>query len=556
MGALPAVAPSLADRAIGILSVQDRPTHKAVGGGYEGAQLFSRETANWLPSMRSPDQAINLVKPLADARARDLQQNDGHINGAVAINRDSIVGARYVLNSKPDWRTLGVSEDWATNWQETVEPKFNTLADSPFAYLDAAGTDTLTGLIRLAVGGYVMSGEVLATAEWIKGKTRPCSTAIQMVAPDRLSNPNNMADTRFLRRGVVRDFYGAPIGYNIRQAYPTEFYDESAYTWKLVPAAKPWGRRQVIHLRERMNPDQTRGISDMVSVLKTMKMTKHFQEITLQNAVVNASFAAAIESELPPEVVYSQLGGDQSQGWIGEIGRYVTKLMDYAEGGSNINIDGVKIPHLFPGTKLNMKPMGTPGGVGQDFEKSLLRHVCAALGISYEEFSRDYSQTSYSSARASMLGTWRFMQSRKKTVADRLGSEIYMLVIEEWWNAGQCPIPKGKNKAWFYEPLVKEAICRASWIGASRGQIDELKETQAAVLRVASGLSTREIELARLGEDWRDIFDQLAREQGIIAAKGLVFDMSTKKPGASDPAPTDPTDTGTEKDEEPGDATS
>ena len=56
---------------------------------------------------------------------------------------------------------------------------------------------------------------------------------------------------------------------------------------------------------------------------------------------------------------------------------------------------------LFPGTKLNMTPMGTPGGVGTSFEASLHRNIAAALGVSYEEYSRDYSQTNYSSARTS-----------------------------------------------------------------------------------------------------------------------------------------------------------
>lgn len=507
----------------------------AMGGGLEGAERLSRETMRWNPSMRSPDQVINLAKPTADARGRDMVHNDGYAMGAVTTHRDSIVGASYRLNSQPNWRVLGASPEWAEEFQEVIEARFNLISESDACYLDASGVNTFTGLIRLAVGGFVMTGEVLATAEWLRSANRPLRTAVQMVSPDRLSNPNGVSDDRFLRRGIRKDRFGRPTTYFIRKGYPTERYDEESYFWAEVAASKPWGRKQVIHIIEQLLPDQSRGIADMVSVLKQMKMTKSFQEVTLQNAVVNASFAAAIESELPPEIVYQSLGGTDNAGWVNTIGQYMSALNDYIGSASNINIDGAKIPHLFPGTKLNMKPMGTPGGVGSEFEESLQRNIAAALGLSYEEFSRDYSKTSYSSARASMVSTWRFMQSRKKNVADRLASAIYTLVLEEEINAGNLPLPPGKTAAHFYEPLMKDAYSACSWIGASRGQIDELKETQAAILRIKSGLSTYEIEVSKLGLDFREVFEQRAREEGIIKAKGLAFSLDAQREGKKAP---------------------
>jgi lambda family phage portal protein len=517
----------------------------AFGGGLEGADRMSREMATWRPSMRSPDQVINTVKPVADARGREIVQNDGYAMGAVTTHRDSIVGHTYRLNAAPNLKViaahLGVTpkslKKWSEEFQEIVEARFNLIAESPKSYLDAAGMNTLTGLVRLAVGGFVMTGEVLATAEWLRQSNRPLRTAIQMVSPDRLSNPDMRPDTRTLRRGIEKDTYGKPIAYHIRRSHPTELYDETSLFWSRVPAEKPWGRRQVVHIIEQLMPDQSRGVADMVSVLKQMKMTKQFQEVTLQNAVVNASYAAAIESELPPEVVFEQMGaGAKLDGMTNAIGAYLTALSGYLGGANNVAIDGVKIPHLFPGTKLNMKPMGTPGGVGSDFEESLQRNIAAALGLSYEEFSRDFSKTSYSSARASMVSTWRFMQSRKKIVADRFASSIYDLVLEEELNAGAIPLPPGMTMADYYNvPLLREALSDCTWIGASRGQIDELKETQAAILRIKSGLSTYEDEAAKLGKDWRDIFEQRAREEGLIKEKGLAFSMDAQREGKKEP---------------------
>lgn len=508
----------------------------SMGGALEGAERNHRETVNWSPPMLSPDRAINGVKSMADARGSDMVRNDGYAYGVSALHKDNIVGSQYRLNAQPNWRALGIPEEigkkWAEEFQVVVEARFNTVAESPSCYFDASALNTFTGLIRLGVCGWTMTGEVLGTCEWIKDPRRPFKTAIQMISPDRLTNPNGMSDDRFLRRGIRKNIYGQPLSYSIRMTHPSENYDANSFTWKEVPAMKPWGRRQVIHIFEQMFPDQSRGVAEMVSVLKQMKMTKKFQDVVLQNAVINASYAAAIESELPTSDVFAAMGagGDPVQGMQDYLGAYMGSLSQYLNGASNIQIDGAKIPHFFPGTKLNLQPMGTPGGVGTNFEESLLRHIAAGLGVSYEQLSRDYTKTNYSSARASMNETWKGMQGKKKTVSDRMATEIYALWLEEEINAGSIPLPPGKTSDWFYEPMVKDALIQCSWIGASRGQIDEMKETQAALLRIAGGLSTYEIESARLGKDFREIFEQRERENRMMAERGLTFSTNVVKP--------------------------
>ena len=502
----------------------------AIGGGLEGAAQTSRETMLWSPSMRSPDQTINPGKELADARGKDMVQNDGYANGAVALHRDNIVGPQHRLNAQPNFRALGVTEEWAEEFQEIVEARFNVLADSEDCWLDAQRVKTLTGMVRMVVGGFVMTGESLAVSEWVREYRRPCSTAVQIISPTRLCNPHNMADEQNLRRGVFSDFRGKPIAYSIRSGYSSDPYGNS-YSWTRVPAEKPWGRKLVSHIVEQLLPDQTRGVADMVAALKQMKMTKKFQEITLQQAVVAATYAAAIESELPQGMVFEQMGGGENNfaGMEGYLSNYMGMLGDYLEGSKNIAVDGVKMPHLFPGTKLNIQSLAQPGGVGDGFEQSLLRHTAACLGLSYEQFTRDYTKTNYSSARASMAETWKFMQSRKKAVADRFATYVYHLWLEEEINKGTLPLPEGKTSAWFYEPLVKDAIGTCTWIGASRGQIDELKETQAALLRIKGGLSSYEAEIGRLGGDYRDTFRQLSRERKLAASLGLEFSLDAEK---------------------------
>ncbi len=515
---------------------------EAFGGGLEGAQFSSRETARWNPSLLNPDGVINLVKLTADARGRDTVQNDGYALGAVNVLRDSIVGAQYRLSAAPVWQIIpGASEAWADEFQQVAEAAFTLAAMSPDAWFDAAGVNDFTSQCRLAVASFCMSGEVTATAEWDKDPLRPFRTCALMFSPDRLSNPDGRADTYNLRRGVFKNDKGKPLQYAVRNGDQFALYPSpSNYTWTIVPAKTKWGRRQFIHIQEQLFPDQSRGIADMVSVLKQLRMTRQFQDIVLQNAVINASYAAAIESELPDSVLATALGayahGPVGAGLNDLYGLYMTGLNSYLEGAKNIAIDGAKVPHLYPGTKLNMKPIGTPGGVGAPFEASLLRHIAAGLGVSYEELSRDYSQVSYSSARTSAANTEKSTRAKKKIVADRWANEIYSLWLEEQWMAGRLPMPPGADKTLFYMPLMKEAFCRALWIGSGAGQIDELKETQAAILKVQSGLSTYEAEISKLGGDYREMFRQAIREQKMIREGKLEFLLTAKRPlGAQTP---------------------
>lgn len=520
------------------LTVIEQPREASFGGGLEGAERTSRETLSWRPMYGSPDQAINPIKEEADARSRDMVLNDGYSAGAVALHKDSIVGAQYRLNAKPDWRVLGADAEWAEEFAVAAETRFNLAAEAEDCWFDASGQLTFTGMIRLIAGVFVYTGESIATAEWIKDG-RPFNTAIQLVTSDRLSNPDGISDDRFLRRGVKKNARGKPIGYYIRQGHPQEWYDNNSLKWSYIPATKPWGRRQVLHVIDPQQIDQTRGIAEMVAALKHARMTKKFSEITLQNAVINASYAAAIESELPNADLVTALGGG-SEGYQNALKQYLDMLGSYLGAAENVQIDGAKIPHFFPGTKLNLKPMGTPGGVGSDFEASLLRKVAATLGVSYEELSRDLSRTNYSGWKAGASITGRTMGARKRMVADRAANFIYQLWLEEEIGAKNLPLPAGRNRTDFYRDngLMKAAYSRAIWVGSGAGQIDELKETQAAMLRVKSGFSTYEIECAKLGRDYREIFEQRAREEKLIGSLNIPISLDATAKGKQESANT------------------
>lgn len=492
------------------------------GGSFAGASRFSNELALWAPPILSADREILPEKGTVDVRVRDVMRNDAFVRNGVTMQQDSIVGESFLLNAKPNYKVLGLDDVWAEEFQEEVEAKFTLWAESDRNYPDASRMNTLTGMIRLIVGIHAMAGESLMSVEWLRDAGRPFNTALQLIDLDRLCNPNGEADSKTLRGGVVRNQYGAPTGYWVRNGHPTDYLEVDNYTWKFVPIQKPWGRMQMIHIVDQWRPDQSRGISMLVSALKETKMGKQFRDIVLQNAVLNATYAASIESDLPTEVAMAQAGGGDKNALTDFAADYLGAINEYVGGSRNLRIDGVKVPVFFPGTKMKLQPAGTPGGLGTNFEQSIHRYTAAALGVSYSEYSKNYAEANYSNLKAELANTERRMRVQKRNTADRAAGHIYALWLEEALNKGEITAMP-RNAPNFYEGLNKEAYTQASWIGASMGQIDELKETQAAILRLNNGLSTREDELAKLGKDWRPVFAQLAREKKAAEKLELQF---------------------------------
>lgn len=489
------------------------------GDAYEGASRLSRELAAYNPAIRSADQDLRTGKRLADVRSRDLGRNDAKIQGGATIRKDNVVGSYFMLNAKPNSKRLFGKEDdtWESEFQEEVEELFAADAESFDAYLDAAGRNTMTGLTRMAVDQHTHYGEVLASVEWKRRPGRPCNTAIQMIDTDRLCSPNNTVDPNIVMGVELDPIYSEPVAYHFRQDHPSEWRTPKSGIWKRVPARLRWGRKQMIHIFEQLRPGQTRGIGVMVAAIPDMKMSKQFRQLVLQNAILNATYAATIESELPAEAIFARLGGsdfspaDVEKAMHGFITGHYSTMGNLMGGSRNLQIDGVKIPHLPPGTKLNLHGAGDGGPLGTDFEVALDRVQAAALGISYEQFSRDFTKTNYSGFKGAMSETYKAMVSVKRMVADNFASTIYRLWLEEMLNAGQITSIKRNMPSW-YDGRNAEFYSSCDWVGASRGQVDELKETQAAILRINNGLSTREQELARLGQDWRKVLRQMKRE--------------------------------------------
>ncbi len=481
---------------------------------------FGGQLRGWSTSARTVDSALLPTLKTGNARADDLVRNHGIAQGGVQLHIDNIVGHLFRLSSKPRWRSLGISESDGRMLADDIEAVWMEIAEDPVGcWLDAERKRTFTMLVREGIGTHTTHGEITSAAEWIVD--RPLSvprTAIKVVSAHRISNPNNLPDSASVRGGVRHDSNGAAVSYFIQSMAENAlgFGDGLGYNWNEVSRETSWGRQQFLHVFEPTDDGQSRGANKFLSIMEQLHMLSKLQNTKLQNAIVNAMYAATIETELGGDAAMEMIGGENGLD-EGKLTNYLTQINAYHEG-ANIRMNGVKVPHLLPGEHLDLKTSQQADNGYSDFEASLLRYVAAGLGVSYEQLARDYSKTNYSSARASIMESWRYFTGKRKVIASRYASMIYTLVLEEMIQRKWITLPRKATRN-FYE--AKSAWSNAEWIGSGRIAIDGLKEVKEAVLKIESGLSTYEKEIALLGDDYQEIFAQQVREVAERRTAGL-----------------------------------
>ncbi len=161
----------------GIARLLGRGTY--ISGAIEGGSTTDRIMSSWNPPMTSADSSMLGQKEIVDSRTQDLQRNDGYTQSGSTLHKDNIVGHLFLFNSKPEMRVLRMNDEiWQREFQEEIESKFTLAAESVNNYFDASGNNTLTEMVRLAIGVYSGCGEFLASAEWMpKDRSRPFQTA-------------------------------------------------------------------------------------------------------------------------------------------------------------------------------------------------------------------------------------------------------------------------------------------------------------------------------------------------------------------------------------------
>jgi lambda family phage portal protein len=490
---------------------------------YEAASVQTPEMGQWFPWIRSPDSEINFSRDRMVSRSRDLTRNDGWASGGITRILDNTVGAHMRLSANPDWQYLGrfskkFDAVWADEFRKAVEALWRVYSEDLGHYNDVSRQLTMSQQMRLALRHKLIDGENLFVAHWMPERigrgAAQYATAWLLVDPDRLSNPYQMVDTKYLRGGVEIDDYGVPVAYHIREAHQNDWYNAvESMLWARVEREDPDGWRRVIHDFERDRAGQNRGIGVFTPVLSHAKMLARYYGVELQAATVATIFSTYVTSPYDPAMIQDAMESEGS-----ELGFYQDLRADWAKERPAM-LNQVRVPTLAPGEEIKQVNAAHPHTGFEDFAHEMLRSIASALGVSAEQITQDWSKTNYSSARAALLESWKTLSRRNTEFKTGTATPIYASWLQEVIERGDLDdvLPVGAPD--FIEAAT--AYSRCDWLGVARGWVDPVKEKQGAILGLDGGLSTLKRECAEQGLDWEEVIAQRAIEVRAFRDAGL-----------------------------------
>lgn len=491
-----------------ILDMHGQPiSRRAYGDTAWNAASRGRELRKWLPSRGSADTDNNPELVDIRSRARDLDRNESSVTGALLSAQSAIVGSGLTFTPDPDYVALGRDQGWADEWSEHTESVLSPWFET--ADCDATRHDNFGGLTNLTLGSVMLSGSAIAIAKWLDDPSiTDFSTAIQLIEPDRLCNPNFGPDTPTLSNGVHLDEHGRHLGYWIMTMHPGDAGRIGwEQRWEYIPAKTPWGRQQVIYVYDRKRIGQNHGVSILAPVVADFHTLSRYKQAELQAALANAIVAIFSQTEIPWEELREMFDGPEE----------FFKFREANQGKMSLG-DLARVIPLAPNEKIESFKSERPNVNFEPFSKSILRQAYNAMGMAYEIGSKDLGGLNYSSARTAILETWRTWGTKRDWTGRLFATPCYRLVFEEAVHAGK--IRDCTPDDYYANPY---AWTRCQWNGPGMGWVDPVKEAQGATLRISGLTSTLQRENANDGLKWRRTLRQQKVERDLCRELGIPY---------------------------------
>lgn len=485
------------------------------GRSNEGAGHGNAFTANWAAGLRSADRDWFQDRNAAVARGRDLVRNDVVAASAVQRRVNATIGFQWRLSSQLNGRALGITPEQVRELRADIEAKFYPYAYGITCQADAERKKTFGQLLRSAAWHLAgPDGEALGLIEWAPDEGSRFATRLRMVDPDRLSNPMGQIDGDTLRNGVeLAKRNGGPVAYWIREGHPTDVgLSGTNMRWRRwARYSTPWGRPGVLHCFDGLRAGQSRGVSRFVAALKSFRALAKFTDATLQAVTINALLLGFIKSNAGLSAVSESFTAEDLQGFFSTRNEFW--------GDNAINLDGAKLPVLPPGDEIELATSQRETTGFDAFLRAFLRLIAAALGVTYEELSMDFSQTTYSSCRAALAIAWQETLVLRGLIAAQIATPFFCAWLEEAIDIGEIVLPAGAPP--FEEAMDSYSQC--NWIGPARGFLDPTKEIDAAAARIEAGISTLQDECAEQGKDWEEVAQQTKFERDHYQQLGVPY---------------------------------
>lgn len=482
---------NLLDAAIGVLSPQwalRRAHARKVLRTYQGAES-NRLTGSKKPKNQSADS--ELLGPFgadaARAWARSFVRDNAYACGVVETIATAVVGCGIHAQS--------MVEDADGNDVEAVNDARDKAWNEWCEVCDINGELNFAEIQFLALREIVESGEVLIRMRSVRLDGRPVPLALEMIDADRLAIDRDTFAYHETKNRVIRGVEmtetGKPLAYWIYPEHPNSPYISRNTTPIRVPAD------EILHLYRKDRVGQSRGVTWFAPVLNAIRDLGVYIDNELQASAVASCFTAVIKTDSPAGGVAPGLGEESTDDYGNSL--------EYLEPGL--------VARLRPGESIEGVNPGRPNNAAEPWINLMVRNIGVGVGLGYEKVSRDYSRTTYSSARTAELEDRRRFKRFQQYIIAHLCQPVWDRFCESAANVGK--LTDGEAQFPILSELLddRRSLTPVTWQVPEWEWVDPQNEQSAAVTAIQNNMSTLQRECAKLGINWRETLRQRAKEK-------------------------------------------
>lgn len=450
---------------------------------YDGA-MMGRRTNGWTATNSSANVEIKGALPRLRARARDVARNTWWGNRVKSVFVAHAIGTGIMPkpktgNKKLDKKVKAAWKKWG-------------------AQCDREGQLDINGLVALATGCVIESGEVLARFVPVSLASVPRGVApleIQLLEPDHLDSSRDraMTSTAIVDQGVEYTAEGKRKGYWIFTVHPGARGLVMPHTSIRIAAA------DMAHVYRKDRIGQGRGVPWVAPVLLKGRDLADVEEAITIKARIEACLAAFIKTNDQARTLADKSSTEtRPDGSKRRIENLSPGMIGYLEPGEDV---------------VTVSPTAS-----SQFESVLMTNwltLAAGAGITYDQLTGDLRRANFSSLRAGKIEFRRVVeQFQYLTLVPMLLDPIWIRFTEAAQDAGILP-----RRADGYP---------VEWIMPANEPIDPMKDMQADILAVRSGRMTWPQFVSSWGIDPDTQLDEIAEWYKDIDDRKIILDTDPR----------------------------
>lgn len=459
-----------------------------ISGNAAGADTLFR------PRLRSADADVKQAYRLTAARCRDQYKNNSLIAGGVERICNNVV--RRGIYPQFLFRDRNGKLDRAAN--TAWEKSFRRWS----LYCDNTGHDSLGSLQILGLRHMWFDGQYLLHRVYDPSIPGIVPLRLELLECEQLDTmvDGQLANGNIARKGIEHDPQtGRPVAYHILDHHPGDYLALGRYgQGRKIPAA------DIIHVWDREMISQYSGIAWLHAVVMEGYRMDEFRHITQDTARAQAIFAFFLKSQIP--------GFNLGPGL--PAGGQATPFTPAATGGTNdstLAMNSTMIQKLPSGTEVQSISPSHPGNNYEPFVKDSQRWQSAGLGMSFEAFANNYTDSSYASARSGSLEERLSYQGMQQFLEEKVNSKIIGWFIEAAWlaNLAPSPLPGYAKDPLRYHEMAVGQMPGWTWV-------DPNNDANAAEKLIDLVIDTRTDQAAQRGQVFEDVVERQIEEEELL----------------------------------------